>query len=530
LSHPPPPSSLSRTGKIRRGRTTRSGPANGGLNRLNPYSLDANGWCEPTDSRALAYEREGPPADPRASVVSGGDREHIARQLGELRKIKGPPVAVEPLYHAWAEHPRREAVSALFPELRGSHRRQALRREVGRVRVRSARGEVIDLETKVRGCPAIAEAEAERILEVLVDLRHAWKTRDADAGYDEINWRHACQEVGQILDVAEESRLDAFATEDAVLASLFSDAAKLKGNFLTHHIDGAVGAALVLPRFLDMDHEEGRTRLVTICQAILEHQVGPPRFMAQMVRMGIEEQHRVLVASGRVDEAGSLEGLEGLQQKIADPLNPQHVTLHPHGYGVLDVDEREAALLARVGLPAWYVPHPATPWFVASSAVIDADSLVNYVTPDGVGKIVAICGPGTPFHDATVFHSIFSCGASFVDAVSVMSDTAMSAMRDGVQRTRSTIEEVRAQVLSEIEEGWLYFSPNEFRVIVEEEDVDVAMITSTRRDGEILVDVPWSDGANLPYWNVPLDYAEKNAAYEFAKLLRRRVADLLREP
>src|SRR3712207_7928403 len=47
----------------------------------------------------------------------------------------------------------------------------------------------------------------------------------------------------------------------------------------------------------------------------------------------------------------------------------------------------------------------------AATAVIDADSLVNYVTPDGVGKIVAICGPGTPFRDATVFHSIFSCGA-----------------------------------------------------------------------------------------------------------------------
>lgn len=505
------------------------------LNDLNPYSLDADGWCEPTESRAAAYEREGPPADPRASVIgvgAGRSREHrsreknerdtIVRHLRELRKVKAPAVQVESLYCQWLEHPRRAAVAELFPVLRGADRRKALRREIGQVRVRSARGDVVELEAKIRDCPALTPLEAQRIMDVLVDLRHAWKTRDADAGYDEINWRHACQEVGQILDVAEESDLDPLVTEDAVLASLLSDAAKLKGNFLTHHIDGAVGASLVLPRFLDVTMSGGRARVVAICQAILEHQVGPPRFMALMVRMGIEQ------ALG--GDAKALEALDRLQRKIADPLNPAHATLHTDGYGVLAVDDQEAALLARVDLPAWYIPHPATPWFVASSAIIDADSLVNYVTPDGVGKIVAICGPGTAFHDPTVFHSIFSCGASFVDAVSVMSDTAMSAMRDGVRRTRAAIEDVRARVLSEIEEGWLHFAPNDFQLIVEEEDVDVTKLASTWREGEILVDVPWGNGGNLPYWNVSLDYTTPNAAFEFAKLLRRRVADLLREP
>jgi hypothetical protein len=518
LSHTP--------SQLRRGRRPRAlHPSAAGrrpkLNHLNPYSLDANGWCEPTATRAQAYEREGPPADPRAAVVEGESRATLEHQLDELRKVQAPPVDVEKLFAAWATHPRRRAVQALFPELSGTQRRSALRREVGKVRVRSARGDVVDLATKLDDCPALTDLESQRILSVLADLRHAWKTRDADAGYDEINWRHACQEVGQILDVAEENNLEPLVTEDAVLASLFSDAAKLKGNFLTHHIDGAVGAALVLPRFLDIGSAGGRARVVTICQAILEHQVGPPRFMAQMVRMGIEEHVR--------KHGGSLDGLDGLQQKIADPLNPKHATLHKDGYGVLDVDERESALLARVGLPAWWVPHPSTPWFTASSAVIDADSLVNYVTPDGVGKIVAICGPGTPFHDPTVFHSIFSCGASFVDAVSVMSDIAMPALRDGVQRTRAAIEDMRARVLAEIEEGWLHFSPGDFRTIVDEEDVNTEKLTSIKRDGEILIDVPWGDSAVLPYWNAPLDYAVDDAAFEFAKLIRRRVADLLRE-
>ncbi|OGQ18441.1 MAG: hypothetical protein A2138_14375 [Deltaproteobacteria bacterium RBG_16_71_12] len=489
------------------------------LNDLNPYSLDANGWCDPTNSRADAYERDGPPPDTRATdEKSAGE---LARRLAALRRSARRPIAVEKLYRHWAEHPRRDVVRELFPMLKGTERRAALRREVGRVRVRSTSGHVVDLATKVRECDALTPLESQRIVDVLVDLRHAWKTRDADAGYDDINWRHAVAEIGQILDIAEQNGLTPVATEDAVLASMFSDAAKLKGNFLTHHIDGAVAAALVLPRFVDVEREGGRARVVAICQAILEHQVGPPRFMAQMVRMGIEEAAR--------QQGFPLDGLEGLHAKIADPFNPDHLVLHADGYGVLKLDERERALLAHVGLDAWYGPHPSTPWFAASSAVIDADSLVNYVTPDGVGKIVAICGPGTPFRDPTVFHSIFSCGASFVDAVSVMSDVAMPAVREGVAHTRSVIEDVRARVSTEIDEGWLHFSPRELKVIASEEAVDLDKLVTKKRDGEVLVDVPWLDGGHLPYWNTQLDYAADGASFEFAKLLRRRVADLLRE-
>ena len=488
------------------------------LNDLNPYSLDANGWCEPSFSKANAYEREGPPPDARATHA---DAMELARRLEALKLAPSRPLKVEELFRRFAEHPRRETVRELFPLLKGAERRAALRREVGKVRVRSARGEVVDLATKVRDCVALTPLESQRILDVLVDLRHAWKTRDADAGYDDINWRHAVAEVATILDIAADGGLSPTTTEDAVLASMFSDAAKLKDNFLTHHVDGAVAAALVLPRFLDVERPGSRKRIAEICQIILEHQVGPPRFMAQMTRMGIEEQAR--------RERFSLEGMDGLHAKIADPLNADHLVLHPDGYGVLALDEREHALLARVGLPEWYAPHPSTAWFKASSAVIDADSLVNYVTPDGVGKIVAICGPGTPFRDPTVFHSIFSCGASFVDAVSVMSDVIMPAVREGVAHTRTVIEDVRARVSTEIDEGWLHFTPRELKVIVEEEAVDLHKLTTKKRDGEILVDVPWLDGGHLPYWNRRLDYEADGASLEFAKLLRRRVADLLRE-
>lgn len=513
MSHPLPPKRGRRAGSSLSGDGARPR-----LNDLNPYSLDANGWCEPSLSKADAYERQGPPPDARARDA---DAVELARRLEALQRCEPRALSVDKQHRRWAEHTRRDALRDLFPLLKGAERRAALRREVGKVRVRSTRGEVVDLSTKVRDCKALTPLESQRILDVLVDLRHAWKTRDADSGYDDINWRHAVAEVGQILDIAVQNGLSPVATEDAVLASMFSDAAKLKNNFLTHHVDGAVAAALVLPRFLDVERAGGRARIATICQTILEHQVGPPRFMAQMVRMGIEEQAR--------RKRFSLDGLDGLHAKIADPLNPDHLVLHADGYGVLALDERERALLARVGLEEWYAPHPATAWFKTSSAVIDADSLVNYVTPDGVGKIVAICGPGTPFRDPTVFHSIFSCGASFVDAVSVMSDVAMPAVREGVAHTRSVIEDVRARVSTEIDEGWLHFSPRELKVIVEEEGVDLHKLVTKKRDGEILIDVPWLDGGHLPYWNTRLDYEADGTSLEFAKLLRRRVADLLRE-
>lgn len=507
--------------------SARARARSGKINELNPYSLNADGWCEPSETRAAAYDREGPPADPRAAFeknVAAG-RAAIARAIETLSHEEPLPIDYDVIALRFLTHPRREAVTSLFP-LPSKARRAALAEEVAAVTVRTANGDPTPLKKKLAACEALTSREVSRILAVLADLRHAWTTRDADAGYDDVNWRHACAEVGQIVDTADEAGLDAGATEDAVLASLLSDSAKLRGNFLTHHVDGAVGAALVLPRFVDVDTEEGRRRLAAICQAILEHQVGPPRFMAAMVRMGIEAAIHKRHKRIRPEDALAI---ASLQNKIADPLNPAHVRLHVEGYGVLRVTEAESALLDKVGLPAWYVPHPTTPWFTASSAVIDADSLVNYVTPDGVGKIVAITGPDTPFRDATVFHSIFSCGASFVDAVSVMSDGAMAAVEDGVLRTRKAIEAMRASVSAEIEDGWLHFPSAGFARVVDEERVDVTQLCAVERDGEVLVDVPWLEDAELPYWNIPLDYDTEGAPLEFAKLVRRRVADLLRE-
>jgi hypothetical protein len=508
------------------------------LNELNPYSFDADGWCEPTSSRVERYDRQGPPADARAqalhavaagtavSVGGGGGRSTVAAHVAALALGAPQPIAWDAIWARFAAHPRLELVSQHMPLLEDAARREALLQEVLHVPVRTTRDEDYrPLAEKLH--EALLPEHAALLVALLVELRHAWTCRSADAAdanYDDMNWRHACGEVAEVLEIGAEAGLPAPATADAVLASLLSDCAKLRGNFLTHHVDGALAAFLLLPRVLATDTPRERERLVGIFQAILEHQVGPPRFMASMVGLGIEGRLR---AAGKPASEAVRSSLDTLRAKIADPLNPAHVTRHAEGYGVLRLDDGERALLALIGLADWYVPHPLTPWFAMSSAVIDADSLVNYVTPDGVGKIVAICGPGTPFQDATVFHSIFSCGASFVDAVSVMSDVAMGSVEQGLKRTRTLIDKVRVGVSRELSRGLLAFPADAFDRICAEEEVDLGQLKVRRLHGLVAVEVK-GGGDKLPYWSAPLDYSAPGPALETAKLVRRKVADLLR--
>lgn len=495
------------------------------LNDLNPYSLDADGWCEPTDTKVKEYDRVGPPVDARASLSSVG-RSTLANQLSVLQQQSRRAVAFNGRWDAWERHPRTDIVGALFPLLADPVRRQQLHEEVSGFLVRTTRDEPMPLAAKLLSS-GLSTLHAGVILKLLVELRHAWTRRahgSADAGYDDLNWRHACGELAQVLDIAKDAGLGDDATADAVMASLLSDCAKLRGNFLTHHVDGAVAAFVLLPRVLPVETPKERQRVIGILQAILEHQVGPPRFMAAMVKMGIKAMLRRVGAD--IDEK-TLAVLDGLHAKIADPLNPEHVERTGDGYGALRLTREERALLRLIDLPDWYVPHPLTPWFEVSSAVIDADSLVNYVTADGVGKIVAICGPGTPFQDPTVFHSIFSCGASFVDAVSVMSDVAMVSVQQGLLRTREIIDKVREGVSRELAKQLLAWPEESFDRAVAEEEVDVSVLKVRRSRGLVIVEVP-IPAAELPYWSVPLDYKTPGASVEMAKLLRRKVADLLR--
>ncbi len=503
------------------------------LNDFNPYSFDADGWCEPTEARVKAYDRVGPPVDARARDDRAAARPAVDRRsvlAGHIEVLAKQPrraVAYETLWDRWAAHPRLAMVQGLFPLLDAEVRRAALHDEVAAFRVRTAQDDAATPLVDRLFESGLSTENAERIVDLLVQLRHAWTSRGVDAadvGYDDVNWRHACGELAQVIDICRDAGLGDDVTCDAAMASLLSDCAKLRGNFLTHHVDGAIAAFAILPRVMPIKTPRARQRAVGICQAIVEHQVGPPRFMASMAKMGIKS---VMAKVGADLDEASLAVLDRLYQKIADPLNPAHVDRTAEGVGCLRLTREERALLKLIDLPDWFVPHPQTPWFQASSAVIDADSLVNYATADGVGKIVAICGPGTPFHDPTVFHSMFSCGASFVDAVSVMSDVAMGSVAHGIAVTKTVIEGVRAGVSREVNRGLLVFARDDFDRIVAEEGVTLGDLR-VRRIASLAVVELKTAGQALPYWSVPLDYDEAGVDFETAKLIRRKVADLLR--
>lgn len=496
------------------------------LNDFNPYSFDADGWCEPTEARVRTYDRQGPPVDARAQSP-GGRRSVLEGYLRTLQEQPRRAVAWETLWDRWQNHPRAALVAGLFPALTDDERRQALHDEVAGFRVRTAHDDSFTPVVERLFASGLSTKNAARIVDLLVLLRHAWTSRShdaVDAGYDDMNWRHACGEVAQVIEISRAASLGDDVTCDAALSSLLSDCAKLRGNFLTHHVDGALAAFQLLPQVLPSSTPRDRQRIVGICQAIVEHQVGPPRFMASMARMGIRS---VLMKLGAGVDDKTVAILDGLYGKIADPLNPAHVDRSADGVGCLRLTREERALLKLIDLPDWFVPHPQTPWFEASSAVIDADSLVNYVTADGVGKIVAICGPGTPFHDATVFHSIFSCGASFVDAVSLMSDVAMGAVEQGLAATRTLIDKVRMGVSRELSRGLLAFPRDGFDRLCAEEKVDLSLLQVRRLHGLAVIELTKSAEA-LPYWSVPLDYETPGPDTETAKLIRRKVADLLR--
>lgn len=122
---------------------------------------------------------------------------------------------------------------------------------------------------------------------------------------------------------------------------------------------------------------------------------------------------------------------------------------------------------------------------------------------------------------------MFSCGASFVDAVSVMSDVAMASVQQGLARTRTVIDKVREGVSRELGKQLLAWPEDVFDRVVAEEEVDVSVLKVRRLRGLVVVEVPIAS-ASLPYWSAPLDYKTPGPAIELAKLLRRKIADLLR--
>jgi hypothetical protein len=135
--------------------------------------------------------------------------------------------------------------------------------------VLGADGKPTNLYEKIMRSDKLDAVQKERVLNALAEVKDAYRRIDAavDAaappdsgarGYQDVNWKHTRAEVDQVLDAAAKMGLSPIETENAMLASIFSDSVKFpqgdphnKPNFLVHNMDGAKAAAEVLPRYLD---------------------------------------------------------------------------------------------------------------------------------------------------------------------------------------------------------------------------------------------------------------------------------------
>ncbi|MBK7865440.1 MAG: hypothetical protein IPJ65_43950 [Archangiaceae bacterium] len=485
--------------------------------RHNPYSFDAAGQRPPSAERLRSFERPG--------LRAGSDLGFEVREVGQ----PAPSRPRDALLASVAQHPHREgaiaagvpSVAELFPPLSDfAAARSASDAALGAFEVQRADGTARTRLLERIGAAPFSDLQRERVLDCFAEFHHALGLRDFDRGSSDVNWKHICAEAAQVLDACELRGLSPDATEDALLASLFSDAVKFPSTLLTHNIDGAVGAYHVLARrHFDLSQPAQRDRLAGIVAATKEHQISPPGFMAMIAGFNLE---RVAPGDPRV---------EPVRAKLADPLNPRWVELDGAGAARIAFTPDERALLQRIGIDEWPVPDPRTPWFEASSAVIAGDSIVNYAMPEGVGKIVAISGPGTAFEAPTVFDAVFSCGVSFLDARRVIRPELEGQYAAAAEGTREVISAAVDRLGRELAGGALTFSRDALAAIAAQEHVDLQQLETAEAPGggDVRVQVPSRDLGHIPFFSAPLDTATHDAHYEFAKLIRRRLADLLRD-
>jgi len=394
--------------------------------------------------------------------------------------------------------------ASLFAPLADARAAQkALRTNLEEVKVLGQNGRVTDFYDKLMREPLLPQAAKTRILRVLAEVRESFLRLDRAVpinaphkGYQLVNWNHTRAELDQVLEAAKVGGLGAAATEDALFASMFSDAVKWPQNFIIHNIDGAAAAAFVLARdVFDPSKAKNLERLVGICTIIKEHQIGPPQFMATFIKGQLGKKHK----EHNRDESAVV---AGIVKKIGHPLDPAHLCADGSQVAFTPDEKR---LLAEVGVESWCVPHAGSPWYGASRAVIDGDSLINYASPDGWAKIAALRGPDTLpfFEDPTVLDSLHSAKRSYDDALLVVSPAAKSLAEAGLLRTKAAIRRMRdaMRIWFATQGPWL----------------------------------PANADGSIAFWNAPLKYPSQGPLskreqeqFNFAKRIRERVIEILR--
>lgn len=407
----------------------------------------------------------------------------VAKRVPELRTTTALPVPLEQQFPPLTAEQQRAANSALQAELSS-------------LMVRGPGGARVKVLDKLLAHPGLSDVQKERVLGALAQVKRGYLTAGAlldgkpgGVTYQDVNWKHTRLELDRVLDVALAKGLSPKDTETALLASIFSDSVKTPGNFVVHNVHGAQAALHVLARDqppLSAD------QLEDIARVALEHQIGPPKFMA------------LVAMSGALKAQGVSPELVGsIAAKIAAPLDAKHQTSDRSKLAFTDA---ERGALEKVGVFSWTVPQVGSRHEAASRAVIDADSLVNYACPDGWAKIAALHGPNQPvfLQEPLLIHSLTSeapqhasAKKSWADARSVISAETAPLYEAGQGRTTAAIDSVLHDL-----ERWVAQLPKG--------------------------DVPLTKDGNIPYLTGALDYGDARQL-AFAERLRDQAVTLLRQ-
>lgn len=291
-----------------------------------------------------------------------------------------------------------------------------------------------------------------RVLESLTEVREHFVNQRVNGKIEadqQGNWIHTQGEFGKVLSSARANGLSRFQTEDALLGSMFSDAVKTKANIHTHHMDGALAANHVLSKHLGAGFDRGR--LDGVIHAVREHQIGPPKFMAEVLYA-----NKIKGALGFKLNDQQQADLASLVKKMSDPLNQETVRL-PDGSTALKLTPGEQALLKLSGANEWYVPKEGNAWNASSRALIDGDTIDNYGTPGGVAKITGLGGAESDVYFQTLrldsgrgvadrTANIGSARASGQDAASLLTPKGKELSQLGMAQTEAAIDAAKTRV------------------------------------------------------------------------------------
>lgn len=280
------------------------------------------------------------------------------------------------------------------------------------------------------------------------------------------NWTHTMGELSRVLQSAEANHFTPEETKLSMIASMFSDSAKYvdtpitKGNFFTHHLDGAVSSTLH-----NLGLSEAERNIVT--NAILAHQISPPEFMGKLYYMrakgtlaslpeGSPEKARLaeLLDPAKSPYIGRSQDGMPTFKFIQEAANRDAHLIPNEGYA-LNLNGDEQALLRATGNENWHVPRdPATqPGFDTlpqaerdrlsrlyrvSNGLLAGDN-AQYATIDSAYKFVVIRGPGTFFQDPDVFHSLGTVKQSFDDAYTILSPVDQRLAAQNLEQTQRSL-------------------------------------------------------------------------------------------